>query len=74
MDHPRGGGAAYTRDIIWEDGSTETLANRERPFLLFDAAGRPTHLVQAVARGPRPWAFEDTWCQVTPLAPITLPK
>lgn len=35
----------------WNDGSTEQLGNFERPQLLFDESGQPTHLFAAISRG-----------------------
>jgi hypothetical protein len=37
------------RQIKWSDGTTTTLHNLERPFILQDDAGRPTHLYCAAA-------------------------
>lgn len=59
-------GKAYSRTIRWDDGSTTTLANLERPNLLFHN-GRPTHLFCAAGSGPRPWNFEHTWNLCIPL-------
>lgn len=58
---------AYSRRIVWEDGSESSLAHLERPFLLQDAGGTPTHLFAAAAEGPRPWAMERTWNLCIPL-------
>lgn len=45
------------RSLRWPDGQTEVLGSLERPSLLFDAAGQPTHLVAGGADGPG-W-FQD---------------
>ena len=50
----------YSRTVTWEDGSTTTQGNLERPSLLFDENGNPTHLFCASGRAPSPYAFEDT--------------
>jgi len=42
---------AYSRTIVWEDGTVQTMGSLERPFLLFQN-GKPTHLFAAVADGP----------------------
>lgn len=60
-------GEIYNRDIHWDDGQTTTLANLERPNLLFHH-GRPTHLFAAAGIGTRPWCFEHTFCLCLPLA------
>lgn len=58
---------AYSRTIQWADGSVTTQPNLERPFLLVDESGRPTHLFCATGAGPKPWQFEHTWNQCIPL-------
>lgn len=57
---------AYSRKILWSDGSVTTQANFERPFLLFEN-GVPTHLFAATGTGPATWNFEKTWNMVIPL-------
>jgi hypothetical protein len=37
------------RRLTWSDGTTTTLNNLERPFILQDATGRPTHLFCAAS-------------------------
>ena len=60
---------AYSRTILWEDG-TQTVQNHfERPFLLIED-GQPTHLFAAVGEGPKAWDFENTWNMVIPLKNI----
>lgn len=58
---------AYSRRVRWADGSETTLANLERPFLLQDEQGRPTHLFAAAGEGPRPWNMERSWNLCLPL-------
>ncbi|GGE02536.1 hypothetical protein [Paenibacillus nasutitermitis] len=58
---------AYSRTIMWDDGTTSCPANLERPNLLFHN-GKPTHLFLATGNGPAPYTFEDeTWNMVIPL-------
>lgn len=64
MEKPR----AYSRTIVWEDGSVRTMGSFERPFLLF-RQGRPTHLFAATADGPGGFdRASHTWNMVIPLA------
>lgn len=57
---------AYSRDVLWEDG-TITHQNRfERPFLLIED-GVPTHLFAATGNGPGSWSFDKAWNMVIPL-------
>ncbi|MFP5114655.1 glycoside hydrolase family protein [Bacillaceae bacterium C204] len=58
---------AYSRKVLWDDGSVQTMGSFERPFLLFQD-GQPTHLFAATADGPG--GFEkatETWNMVIPL-------
>lgn len=57
---------AYSRTIRWDDGTTTTQANFERPFILFEN-GKPAYLFAATGTGPGPWNFERTWNMVIPL-------
>lgn len=57
---------AYTRNIVWEDGTRTRQNHFERPFLLIED-GDPTHLFAAVGEGPKAWQFENTWNMVIPL-------
>ncbi|MBR5871925.1 MAG: glycoside hydrolase family protein [Clostridia bacterium] len=50
----------YSRTVTWEDGTVTTQGNLERPSLLFDENGTPTHLFCASGRASSPYAFEDT--------------
>jgi hypothetical protein len=38
-----------SRTLTWSDGSTTALSNLERPFILQDATGKPTHLFAAAS-------------------------
>ncbi|MCP1312178.1 glycoside hydrolase family protein [Paenibacillus tyrfis] len=59
---------AYSRTVVWDDWTVTTLGNLERPFLLFDANGRPTHLFAAVSDGVKGFSdCSNTWNQVFPL-------
>ena len=49
----------YTRTVTWEDGRTTLQGNLERPSLLFDENGKPTHLFCASGNGA-PYCFDDT--------------
>jgi hypothetical protein len=42
---------AWTRTLRWDDGTTQTMGQLERPFLLIEN-GRPTHLFAASGDGP----------------------
>ena len=59
---------AYSRNILWEDGTRTVQNHFERPFLLIED-GQPTHLFAAVGEGPKAWNFENTWNMVIPLLP-----
>ena len=62
-------GKAYSRHVRWADGTVTEQPNVERPNLLLDDAGRPTHLFCATGTGPRPWQFDHTWAACIPLIP-----
>ncbi|RKN80516.1 glycoside hydrolase family protein [Paenibacillus ginsengarvi] len=58
---------SYSRTIRWDDGTSQTLGNMERPFLLFQN-GRPTHLFAAVSDGKKGFSdATETWNIVIPL-------
>lgn len=57
---------AYSRTIHWNDGTTSTPANFERPFILLED-NKPAYLFAAVGIGPKQWSFEKTWNMVIPL-------
>ena len=42
------GGAAYTTTVAFTNGENVTFSRRERPELMLDAAGLPTHLIPGV--------------------------
>lgn len=43
--------APFGNNVAFTDGSAMTVATRERPKLLFNSAGEPTHLVNGVTGG-----------------------
>ena len=49
----------YTRDVTWTDGRRTKQGNLERPALLFDEAGVPTHLFCATGPASAPYDFTD---------------
>ncbi|CAH8282844.1 hypothetical protein EV196_101694 [Mariniflexile fucanivorans] len=57
---------AYSRNVLWDDGTTSHQNHFERPFVLIED-GKPTHLFAAVGSGPEAWKFENTWNMVIPL-------
>lgn len=62
------GELAYSRKVLWDDGETRLMGNLERPFILFDDMGKPTHLFFATSDGTN--GFHDatqTWNMVIPL-------
>ncbi|MBU7003930.1 MAG: glycoside hydrolase family protein [Theionarchaea archaeon] len=59
---------AYSRRVMWNDGSTTVQGSLERPQLLIED-GRPTHLFMATADGPGGFrSATRTWNMVIPLA------
>lgn len=48
----------YSRKIKWKDGSETVQCNLERPSLLFDENGKPTHIFCASGNGDEPYVFE----------------
>ncbi len=56
---PAGAPCVYTRTVEWEDGRRTKQGNLERPALLFDAAGKPTHLFCATGPAELPYNFTD---------------
>lgn len=46
------------REVEWEDGHRSLQCNLERPFILFDENGKPTHLFAASGEGKNPYCFE----------------
>ena len=49
----------YSRTVEWEDGSVTAQGNLERPCVLFDEDGTPTHIFCASGAGTAPYSFED---------------
>lgn len=47
----------YTRHVKWEDGRETLQGNLERPSILFDENGKPTHLFCASGYGSNPYDF-----------------
>jgi hypothetical protein len=48
----------YSRRVTWEDGTQRVQCNLERPSVLFDENGEPTHIFCASGSGEQPYAFE----------------
>lgn len=48
----------YSRQVTWEDGSRSLQCNLERPSLLFDEKGEPTHIFCASGTGLHPYSFQ----------------
>ncbi len=48
----------YTRQLSWADGTEGIQGNLERPSLIFDKEGNPTHLFCATGEGERPYDFK----------------
>ena len=48
-----------TRNLIWEDGHKSLQCNLERPWLLFNEQGEPTHIFCATGEGKEPFMFES---------------
>lgn len=47
-----------SRDVEWTDGHKSKQSNLERPCVLFNKDGEPTHIFCASGDGKQPWAFE----------------
>lgn len=61
---------AYSRRVVWSDGSVTVQGSLERPQLLVQN-GRPTHLFAATADGPGGFDHaRRTWNMVIPLIPV----
>ncbi len=50
----------YSRTIEWTDGTTTTQGNLERPCVLFNENGEPTHIFCASGFAEQPFDFKDT--------------
>ncbi|MBQ7912382.1 MAG: glycoside hydrolase family protein [Clostridia bacterium] len=48
----------YSRHVIWADGTQSLQGNLERPSVLFDENGEPTHIFCASGYGSTPYNFE----------------
>lgn len=60
----------YTRTVEWPDGSRTKQGNLERPALLFDENGVPTHLFCATGTAQAPYDFTgNTFVVCTKLIP-----
>ena len=49
----------YSRKVEWTDGRISTQGNMERPSVLFDENGKPTHIFCASGEGA-PYSFKGT--------------
>ena len=49
----------YTREVTWEDGRVTKQGNLERPSVLFDENGKPTHIFCASGNGKHPYVFNE---------------
>ena len=59
---------AYSRTVLWSNGDSTVQGSFERPQLLFDAEGRPSHIFAATADGPGGFRnATKTWCMVIQL-------
>ena len=60
---------AWTRSLRWDDGTTQTMGQLERPFLLIEG-GRPTYLFAAAGNGPGGFdKMTETFNVAVPLVP-----
>ncbi len=62
FDNPK----AYSRTVLWDDGTTSYQNHFERPFLLIED-GVPTYFFAATGDGEKAWSFTKTWNMVIPL-------
>lgn len=61
------GRLAYSRRVLFDDGSIRTLGNLDRPFILFEE-GKPRCLFFAASNGTESFLdATDTWNQTIPL-------
>lgn len=64
---PQEGYKAYSREILWDDGTIQRMGSLERPSILFED-GVPTHMFFATADGPGRFTNASrTWNMVIPL-------
>jgi hypothetical protein len=63
---------AYSKEVLWKDGEIRYHNNFERPFLLLNEHGQPTHLFAATGTSSKKgsWKFEKTWNMCVPLKHI----
>eukprot|EP01052_Picozoa_sp_SAG31_P029578 SAG31_NODE_2950_length_4870_cov_3.507860_6_plen_97_part_00 len=63
------GGAVYSTTVEYEGGYNVTYARRERPELLLDEHGLPTHLITGVVDGTRMTGTmnDRSWTLVQPI-------
>ena len=57
--------AAWGSEVEYEDGQTRSFARRERPHLIVDAEGHPTHLLSGVQPGGATADYSFTLAQPT---------
>lgn len=50
----------YSRRLKWSDGKEKVQCNLERPCVLFDENGEPTHIFCATGDGDAPYFFKST--------------
>jgi len=63
---------AWSRRVLWDDGTTTVQGNVERPQLLFDDDGNPAYLFAATSDGPGGFRnARNTWTMVLPLGPAS---
>ncbi len=48
----------YSRHVEWADGTASLQGNLERPCVLFNEQGEPTHIFCASGYGPNPYSFD----------------
>jgi len=59
---------AYSRTVVWDNGDTTVQGSFERPQLMVNENGEPTHLFAATADGPGGFRnAKNTWNMVIPL-------
>lgn len=67
------GDAAYTTTVAYEDGSSITYSRRERPEMLVNELGEPTHLITGVVEKGGNGQHDRSWTLVQPVrTPSTL--
>lgn len=49
----------YSRLVTWADGSKSLQSNLERPSVIFDENGKPTHIFCATGVGKNPYEFDE---------------